>query len=172
MKRIMLVAAMLMGMLGVAHARVQRSTTSTSTGIEVGTIDVSGSDAQCKYTLADARSGLRGLVPSGFVPRQQSQDGNRVLGLMFFHNPASADPESADAVALVMRDKRIPDKELTLVVFYPGPKQTVIYKREIKPDGKTLGACFERVVAENTQKSKYDKYLRGFLLPPSIHIYL
>lgn len=145
MKKVILSVFMLLGMLGVASA----TTTTVSTA---GSAPAAApSDAQCKYKLADARAGLKDLVVLGFVPRSQSEDGNRVLGTMIYHDPKSKDEKSQDAFALVLIDKKA-GGELTLVVMYVGEKKAVVYEREIK-DGKTLGPCFEKKVEEK-QKSQ------------------
>lgn len=142
MKRVVLAVFMLMGMLGASF------------GSTAEPVKAAVSDAQCKYKLADARAGLKVLVPVGFAPREQSADGNRQVGVMFFHNPASKDSQSVDAMTLIMVDKRAPEKELTLLVVYIGPKQSVVFKREIKQGkaGQALGPCFERTLEDNSKQ--------------------
>jgi len=137
-----------LGMVGIAHAA---PTTVSQHSLNKGPVV---SDAHCKYKLDDARSGLKDLVAVGFVPRQTSPDGNRQMGFMFYHNPDNKDAESVDAFALIMVDKRAPDKELTFMVVYVGPKQSVVFKREVSKDGKSLGPCFERSLEDNPQKTK------------------
>lgn len=144
MKRVLLSVFMLMGLMGVSFAQ---QSASLSKGSAV-------SDAHCALKLADARAGLKGLEVVGFAPRSQSADGNRVVGFMMYHNPASKDAKSVDALALVLTDKTMPDKELTFLVVYIGPKQSVVYKREIKEkDGKqALGPCFQKTLEDNPQQ--------------------
>ena len=143
MKRVLLSVFMLMGLMGVSYAE--------QPGLVKGPVV---SDAHCALKLADARAGLKGLEAVGFAPRSQSADGNRVLGFMMYHNPASKDPKSVDALALVIMDKTMPDQELTLLVAYIGPKQTVVYKRELKQkDGKqALGPCFQKSLEDSPQQ--------------------
>lgn len=105
--------------------------------------------AQCKYTLDDARAGLTGLDFVGFIPKKQI-DEDKVMGLVVYHSAKSADPESVDAISLVVRDKTIPGKELTLFVSYPQVDGSLlIFKREIKND--KLGPCFEKEVEKKSK---------------------
>ena len=143
MKRVILAAAMVLGMLGVSRADVTTSTPVVKTA---------QSEAQCKYKLADARAGLKGLATVGFIPRQQSEDGNRVLGFQVYHNPASKDSESVDALALVLVDKQ-ENKEMTFIVIYIGEKKSVVFKREVGKDGKNVSPCFERTLEDNPKEN-------------------
>lgn len=139
MKKVVLAVLMAIGMLGVPAYAQQR-------GEQEKKID-----AKCAYKLADAREGLKDFVVVGFEPRKTSPDGNRTLGLMFFHDPKSAKAESIDAAALVLVDKAA-GKELTFVVAYAGPVKTVVYERDTK-DGK-VGPCFEKTVKDTPKTSK------------------
>jgi hypothetical protein len=101
---------------------------------------------QCKYTLDNAKAGLSGLVVTNFVVRKQSEDGNRQMGFVLYHDPKSANPDSVEAAVLVLRDKRAPDKELTLLVSYNQGEQIVTFKRQLTDDGKSITDCFEKEV--------------------------
>ena len=133
MKKILLSILMLIGMSSVSFA----------TPSHIGT-----NDSQCRYKLVDARAGLNGFAAVGFVEKQKFEDGNKQMGFFIYHNPKSTDPKSVDAIVLVLLDKRAPDQELTFVVIYPGPKQSIVFKREIRA-GNKLGPCFEKSLQNN-----------------------
>lgn len=139
MKKIVLAVLMAVGMMGTAYAGVPTSTTVTS------------SDAQCKYKLSDARAGLKDLTLVGFSPRGESEDHNRVFGIMVYHNAKSKSAESVDALALVMIDKAA-NKQLTFAVVYVGPEKSVVFKREMK-DGKEPGPCFTKTLQDTPKES-------------------
>lgn len=137
MKKVILAVAMALGLMGavnVAHAAPKAA--------EV-----------CKFKAEDARAALKNYEAKGFIPRQTSPDGNKVFGLMVYHNPKSADPESTDALALVLIDKQ-EQKELTFAVAYIGPQKTVLFKRVLKDGGKELSACFEKTLQDSPKDSK------------------
>jgi hypothetical protein len=125
MKKVILSVFMVLGMMGIANATPVTVSTPAPAAV---------SDAACKYKLADARAGLKDFVVLGFIPRQQSEDGNRVLGTMVYHNPKNKSATSQDAFALVLLDKQA-GAELT------------VFEREI--NGKKLGPCFNKKVEEN-----------------------
>ena len=143
MKKVLFAVVMVMGMLNISGAATYQVAPGDG-----------APEAQCKYTVVDARAGLKKFVQAGFVPREQSPDGNFQLGAMFFHDPASKVADSVEAMTLIIVDKREPDKELLLMVVYIGPKQSVLYKRELKQKGtgKALGPCFEKSVEDNPEK--------------------
>lgn len=136
MKKLILAVLMAVGMVGVANATEAPAPTAAT--------------AQCKYKLEDARAGLKNYTIAGFVPRAQSEDGNRVLGMTLYHNPASANKDSVDAIALVLVDKQA-QKELTFAVVYIGPKKSVVFKRKL--NGKELTACFEKTLQDNPKEN-------------------
>lgn len=137
MKKLVLAVLMAVGMLSVPAYAQQRG-------------EQQEKAAKCAYTLEDARAGLKNYVAAGFVPRAQSDDGSRVFGVMVYHNPASKDKDSVDALALVLVDKSA-QKEMTFAVIYIGPKKSVLFKRQMKDKEPT--ACFEKTLQDNPKEN-------------------
>lgn len=144
MKKILLSILMSIGMLNVAHASQNHSSLSTESSLTKADV--------CKYTLTDALSATKNFVQIAFVPREKSKDGNKQMGFALFHDPNNSDPESLDAMVMIMVDKNTPDKQLVFMVIYTEQKQNIVFKREIKDGGKALGPCFERSIDKNPQK--------------------
>lgn len=138
MKKILLSILILCGLSSVGLA----STPPAKHSVQV-------SNAECAYTVFDVMAGLQKFVPVSFVERSKSPDGNKKMGFVLYHNPASSNEKSIDAMALMIVDRRFPDKQLVLVVIYIGPQKSTVFKREIKNDGKELGACFVKSLEDN-----------------------
>jgi hypothetical protein len=112
-------------------------------------------DSKCEYKLSDAQAGLKNMTRVAFVPRHQSEDGIRTFGFFLYHNPTNANAKSIDAMTLVLLDKRVADKQLTLMVVYRvGSNKSLLYVREMKDDGKLLSPCFSKRLEDNPTQSE------------------
>lgn len=112
------------------------------------------SENECKYTLLDAAAGLKGMVRQRFVLRQESMENGVEMGLVFFHDTKSADKESADAIAVVSRLKKNPEKEIVFAILYNKNGVVTSFTRQVSEDdvkNSTLNLCFDKKV-ENIGK--------------------
>lgn len=102
---------------------------------------------KCKYTVEDAKSGLKRMSVVDSETKAVSPERSSSLVLLFYKN--NVKPSSVpDAAALVMLDARKPNQVLFLTIAYIKIDHNVInemriYKRKGWPDGNELSSCFE-----------------------------
>lgn len=138
MKKLFLGLALLLCFTGPAIASIKQVPTS------------------CDYTLESSFKETKHLVKMDFRLLQESPDKILEYWGLSLHNPNSKDPNSVDGLVVFMRDKRIPDRELIIMVGYDTPKSRIIYVRQMKKvptkqkDGSVKnvtspGECFDKV---------------------------
>ncbi len=111
---------------------------------------------QCEYTADDASKDLNDLKIKRFVPKDTSDDGQRIMGMILYHDPKNLSKDSVDAAAIVIMDKALKSRVVFLaILYYNSENQTITtYKRKINVVNgkKTPSLCFDRVISKVSSK--------------------
>jgi hypothetical protein len=113
---------------------------------------------ECKYLVSDAILGLKTFAIIKFVPKKTSADGKLVMGMALYHNPASANKESVDAVSILIINKESHDDAhvVLLVSYYNAEVQeTTTFVRRIgnDVDKQAPSHCFDKTIEKVQNKS-------------------